>query len=81
MTGHATRQAGANDSGLPLAEDIMTGAGPIAKFIFGSASETNKRRVYHAADKLGLPTFRLGATICARRSTILKWIESQESAA
>ncbi|MCJ2106989.1 DNA-binding protein [Methylobacterium sp. E-041] len=81
MSTHAARLSGANDTGLPLAEDMMTGAEAIAKFMFGDATETNKRRVYHAADKLGLPTFRLGGTLCARRSTILRWIEAQESAA
>lgn len=81
MTSSATRHSGANDTGLPLADDLMTGAEAIAKFMFGDATETNKRRVYHAADKLGLPTFRIGATLCARRTTILKWIAKQESAA
>jgi hypothetical protein len=46
-----TRHIGANGSGLPLAEDLMTGADAIAAFIFGDASEANRRRVYHAADK------------------------------
>ncbi|SFU38503.1 hypothetical protein SAMN02799631_00366 [Methylobacterium sp. 174MFSha1.1] len=79
MTVNATRSLGANDSGLPLAEDLMTGAEVIAEFMFGDASEANRRRIYHAADKLGLPTFKLGGTICARRSTILAWIERQEA--
>lgn len=78
MTSSATRHSGANDAGLPLADDLMTGAEAIAKFMFGDATDTNKRRVYHAADKLGLPTFRIGATLCARRSTILTWIAKQE---
>ncbi|MCJ2131602.1 DNA-binding protein [Methylobacterium sp. E-045] len=81
MSVAATRPMGVNGSGLPLAEDLMTGADAIAAFMFGSASEANKRRVYHAADKLGLPSFKLGGTLCARRSTILAWIESQERAA
>ncbi len=77
----ATRPAGANDTGLPLAQDLLSGAEAIALFMFGEASEANKRKVYHAAQKLGLPTFRIGGTLCARRSTILAWIERQESAA
>ena len=80
MTSSATRLAGVNDTGMPLADDLMTGAEAIAKFMFGEATDTNKRRVYHAADKLGLPTFRIGATLCARRTTILKWIAKQEGA-
>lgn len=78
MKATSTRPSGANDTALPLAEDLMTGAEAIAKFMFGDATETNKRRVYHASDKLGLPIFRIGATICARRSTIMAWIARQE---
>ncbi|WP_093566959.1 hypothetical protein [Methylobacterium sp. 174MFSha1.1] len=74
-----TRPRGANGSGLPLSEDLMTGAEAIAEFMFGAASEANRRRVYHAADRLGLPSFKMGGTICARRSTILAWISEQES--
>lgn len=81
MSASSARPSGANDTGLPLADDLMTGAEAIAKFMFGDATDTNRRRVYHAADKLGLPTFRIGATLCARRTTILKWIAKQESAA
>ncbi len=76
-----TPLSGANGSGLRLSEDLMSGADAIAEFMFGDSSETNKRRVYHAKDKLGAPMFKLGGTVCARRSTILAWIESQERAA
>jgi hypothetical protein len=75
------RPTGANDAGLPLSDDLMTGAEAIARFMFGDATDTNRRRVYYASDKLGLPTFRLGGTLCARRTTILAWIAKQESAA
>ena len=81
MLNGATPHVGANGGGLPLAEDLMTGADAIAAFMFGSTAEANRRRVYHAADTLGLPTFKLGGTICARRSTIMAWIERQENAA
>jgi hypothetical protein len=81
MLTKAPGSTSANDTGLPLSDDLMTGAEAIAKFMFGEATDTNKRRVYHAADKLGLPTFRIGATLCARRSTILSWISKQENAA
>jgi hypothetical protein len=49
MSNAATRPSGANDAGLPLADDLMTGAEAIAKFMFGDATDTNRRRVYHAA--------------------------------
>ena len=80
MSDVETRQIGASGSGLPLAKDLMTGADSIAAFMNGDASEANRRRVYHASDKLGLPTFKMGGTLCARRSTILSWIEDQERA-
>ena len=81
MTPTATRSSSANDTGLPLAQDLMSGAGSIAQFMFGDDAEATRRKVYHAADKLGLPCFKIGGTLCARRSTILSWIERQENAA
>jgi hypothetical protein len=78
MRNTQARPSSANGGGLPLAEDLMTGAESIAEFIFGDASEANRRRVYHSADKLGLPCFKMGGTLCARRSTIVAWIERQE---
>lgn len=69
-----------------LADDLLHGADEIARFIYGDTgdektAESNRRRVYHANDKHGLPTFKLGGTMTARKSTILKWIEAQERAA
>lgn len=81
MTDMTTHQAGANGEALPpLSQDLLHGAKAIAVFVYGSDDETSTRRIYHAVDKLGLPTFRMGSTICARRSSILKWIERQEAA-
>jgi hypothetical protein len=72
--------------GAPLASDLLHGADEIAQYIYGysadeKAAESNRRRVYHATDKHGLPAFKLGGTITARKSTILKWIEGREQAA
>ncbi len=69
--------------GSSLADDLLHGADEIARFVYGDArdeklAESNRRRVYHAADKHGLPTFKLGGTMTARKSTILKWVEAQE---
>ena len=61
----------------PLSDDLLTGAGKIAEFIFGTA--TKRRQVYHLAECGGLPVFKLGATLCARRSTLIAWIEAQEA--
>lgn len=81
MTDMTTPQAGATGGALPaLADDMLHGAKAIARFMYGDDGPKNQRRIYHAADKLGLPTFPMGATICARKSSILKWIERQEAA-
>jgi len=61
-----------NDN-IPLADDLLRGADDIAAFL-GLAP----RAVYHAASRAALPTFRIGAILCARRSTLLAWIAEQE---
>ena len=57
--------------------DILQGAADIARFLFGSASD--RRRVYFLVESGALPHFRLGGTICARRSKLIDWIEEQET--
>ena len=75
-----------NGGALPLASDLMRGADAIRVFLFGDTpdgkqAESNRRSVYHLADKHGLPLFKLGGVLCGRKSTILRWIEAQERAA
>jgi hypothetical protein len=53
--------------------DLLTGAEAIAAFM-----RVKPRRVYHLVETQQLPVFRLGATLCARRSTLVRWIESME---
>jgi hypothetical protein len=81
MATTSTRLPGVNAEGLPLADDLLVGAGEIARFIYGDDSEPNRRRVYHAASKREFPTFKLNGAVSARRSTILRFIESREQAA
>ena len=61
-----------------LHEDMLQGADAISEFMFGDASK--RRRVYWLAERGNLPVFRLGNCLCARRSKILEYIESQEAA-
>src|SRR5271165_4062442 len=65
----------------PLADDLLRGAAEIAEFVFGDPAE--RRRVYHLAtevkEECRLPVFRLGNILCARRSTLLRWVARQES--
>lgn len=60
-----------------LSDDLLQGAGEIAKFVFGDRQK--RRQVYYLAQTSRLPIFKLGITICARRSRLLAWIESQEN--
>ena len=62
-----------------LSDDLLQGAGAIAEFMFGNARK--RRQVYHLAQTTCLPVFKLGATLCARRSTLLAYIEAQETQA
>jgi hypothetical protein len=67
-----------------LCDDILEGAEAIAAFMFGD-DPGGKRQVYRLATEVSaeyrLPTFKLGNnTLCARKSSILRWIEQQEVA-
>jgi len=63
----------------PLCDDILRGADEIARFVFGDAK--HRRKVYYLTGdaKHGLPYFKLGSVICARKSTLLAWIADQEN--
>lgn len=62
----------------PLSDDLCEGAAEIATFMFGNPGQ--RRRIYWLAEKQSLPVFRLGQTICARKSTLRDWIAAQERA-
>lgn len=62
-----------------LSTDLLRGADKIAEFMFGDTKL--RRQVYHLSERKNLPVFRLGSTICARKSTLLAWIAEQERAA
>ena len=65
------------DSKKRIAEDLLCGAGSIAAFLFDDPKK--RRQIYHLAQKGMIPVFRLGATLCARKSRLLRWIEQEES--
>jgi hypothetical protein len=71
---------GATIKGPPsnLGDDLLRGAGAIAEFLFGDRSQ--RRKVYYLTGEatVRMPYFRLGAIICARKSTLLRWIEERE---
>lgn len=60
--------------GEPVAPDLLFGAEAIADTL-----GLTRRQVYHAVACSHLPAFRIGATICARRSTLERWLDEREA--
>lgn len=56
--------------------DLLTGVAAIAAHL-----GMTDRQVYHLHDSGELPTFKLGAKVCARRSTLARHFAEQERAA
>jgi hypothetical protein len=73
-----SRRGGIGLQGKPsnLADDLLFGAAAIAEFVFGNEEE--RRKVYSLAESGQLPVFRLGAILCARKSTIVSDIAARE---
>ena len=63
---------------VPLSEDLLQGADEIAIFMFGDVKY--RRKIYYLTGEAprGLPHFKMGSVICARKSTIRNWIAEQE---
>ena len=59
-----------------FAQDLLRGAKQISGFLFNDPAK--RRKVYHLAANSNLPTFKLGSMLCARRSSLLNWVEEQE---
>ncbi len=64
----------ANDN--TIAGDLLQGAEAIGDFL-----GMDRRAVYFAVSKNRLPTFRIGAGVFARKSTLMAWISKQEAGA
>ena len=60
-----------------FADDLLRGAEMVAEFLYGDRAL--RRQVYHLAATSNLPVFKLGSTICARKSVLVKYIEDQET--
>ena len=75
--GHATDQSESHSSSL--ARDLLRGADAIALFVFGDVK--HRRKIYYFGNdaKVRMPVFRIGNVICARKSTLLRWIAEQEN--
>jgi hypothetical protein len=59
-----------------FSDDLPRGAEAIAQFLFGDPGQ--RRKVYHLAATSNLPVFKLGSTLCARKSVLLQWVKAQE---
>lgn len=59
-----------------LAADLLRGADAIAAYL-----GFPPRAIYHAVSRKQIPHFRVGETICGRKSTLKAWIIEQEQAA
>ena len=58
-----------------IAGDLLEGADAIAKFLFGPTAEARRG---HTATGQGLPHFKIGNRLFARKSAIVEWIRAQE---
>ena len=65
-----------SDTRDDTSSDLLTGCDAIAKHLRWTV-----RQVKHRAASGELPVFRIGRTVCARRSTLAKHFEAQERAA
>lgn len=65
-----------NESGTPGDADLLYSLAKIAAFL-GITS----RQAEYLATRGAFPSFRLGRTICARRSTLRSWLAQTERAA
>jgi hypothetical protein len=65
---------------VKLSDDLLRGAMAIAELLFGERSTRARRKVFHLAKTSRLPTFKLGSTICMRRSVFFAWLAQQEQA-
>lgn len=59
---------------MELNQDLLVGAVAISAYC-----GLTRWQVYKAIRRGDLPIFKLGALVCARRSTLLRWIEAKES--
>lgn len=64
---------GVNDLATHPADDLIFGAAGIARYL-----GRDRDQIYYAIRNGQLPVFKLGGQVCARKSTLLTWIERAE---
>ncbi len=65
-----------NDPVNEAQSDLLHGVQAIALHL-----SMTRKQVYHLHERSQLPTFKMGRTVCARRSTLAKHFAAQEAAA
>lgn len=60
----------------PSPDDVLYGVPAIA-----DAFRLKARQVYHLKAEHGLPTYKVGRIVCARRGAVAAWFASREAAA
>ena len=60
----------------PIADDLILGAKPISRFLYGDDDPTNVAKVYR--NPAGLSFFRLGGEVAARKSTLRTEVAEME---
>jgi hypothetical protein len=72
---HAVESGATSVAVDPIADDLLEGAAEIAVYLFGASAHARRA---HTAIKEGLPHFKIGNRIFARRSAINNWVAVQE---
>ena len=57
-------------------DDVLYGVPAIA-----AAFRLKDRQVYHLKGQHGLPTYKVGKTVCARRGAVAAWFAEREAEA
>jgi hypothetical protein len=65
-----------SDAMIAHGGDLLHGVAAIAAHL-----NVTRKQVYHMHDRGQLPTFKIGRTVCARRSTLARTFAEQEAAA
>ena len=67
------------DQDHDFASDLLRGASAIAGFMFGETDTRHRRVIYEWSEGGKIPTFKIGATICARKSTLREHVAALEN--
>lgn len=64
-----------------VTKDVLIGAGPLAKDVFGADTPENRRKIYHLHAERVLPTWMFGGRLAATRTALRSAIAELANAA